>query len=375
MRNVVECISENIKRYRRKCGMTQAELAAMLGYSEKAISKWECGKGMPPTELLPKLARCLETSIDRLMSEDGNGEMLFLGIDGGGTKTDFALADKNGKLIRRVILGASNPNDVGLPEAQSVLKSGIIEVCGEYPMKSISAFAGLAGGSSKENEQKIYNFLSNFGFASLANGEDAENAVSAGLDGSDGVAVIMGTGSVVYAKQGDELYRMGGYGFLLGDEGSGFSIGRDVIHAALRYDDGSGEETLLYKYVKEKCGSEAVFESIDGFYRGGKREIAQYAPLAFRAYSKGDRLATDILTKNIGELAALIQSAAKKVQGSSTRVVICGGLVSESETIVDILSGALSNDSHKYHIEVCKKPMVWGALRLAGMPCETVEWR
>lgn len=66
----------------------------------------------PPSILLPQLAALLETNIDALMSE--NAEILYyLGIDGGGAKSAFILADKNGQILKRKILGSANPNDVG----------------------------------------------------------------------------------------------------------------------------------------------------------------------------------------------------------------------------------------------------------------------
>ena len=146
----------------------------------------------------------------------------YMGIDGGGTKTEFALADKDGNIVSKIVLRGSNPNDVGIMETYSVLTEGIFALCDDVnvhiPFKKISVFAGLAGCSSAENMPKITYFLSKFGFNRYANNNDAYNAVSAGLGNSDGVAVIMGTGSIAYAKKGDELYRIGGYGYLFGDE-------------------------------------------------------------------------------------------------------------------------------------------------------------
>ena len=292
----------------------------------------------------------------------------YLGIDGGGTKTDFALADENGVILRRVILGASNPNDVGFEKAFATLKEGIQDVCDTYPYHRISVFAGLAGCSSAENLPRIGAFLSSFGFAKADNHNDAQNAVAAALDGEDGIAVILGTGSIAYAKHGTELYRIGGYGYLFGDMGSGYAIGRDTVLAALQYEDGSGENTLLHAYVKNACGTETVLASIDLFYKEGKKEIAAYAPLAFKAYAKGDAKAQKILTENLSAIAALIKGGAKKLPGDTVRVMLCGGLTKAEDILLPLLSSLLENEQKHYDIGICRHAMVWGALRLAGMP-------
>ena len=73
-----------------------------------------------------------------------DGERYFLGIDGGGKKTEFALADSDGNIIRTTILGTSNPSDIGIDAALNVIKTGISEVCADIPKSNISLFAGLA---------------------------------------------------------------------------------------------------------------------------------------------------------------------------------------------------------------------------------------
>lgn len=304
------------------------------------------------------------------MNENENVEY-YLGIDGGGTKTEFALADKDGNIVSTIVLRGSNPNDVGMMETYSVLKEGIFALCDDVnvhiPLKKISVFAGLAGCSSAENMPKITYFLSKFGFNRYANHNDAYNAVAAGLGNGDGVAVIMGTGSIAYAKKGNDLHRIGGYGFLFGDEGSGFAIGRDVILAALQFEDGMGKNTLLYDMVKERCGGETVLSKIDGFYLGGKTEIAKYAPLVFDAYEKGDEVAHRILDKNLSAVAEMIAAAGKKTGNSRVKVALLGGLTARADIIIPIIERLLPPSETVYMVEACNTSPVKGALYLAGM--------
>ena len=365
-KGVVEIIARNIRSRRKELKMTQNELADLLGYSAKAVSKWESGAGAPPTVILPRLVQVLQTNLDTLMG-DFSDQLFYLGIDGGGTKTEFALADSKGNIIKSVCLGTSNPSDVGIENALNILRAGIFEVCGNVPKSNISAFAGLAGGSTVGIFEQISAFLSRFGFANVKNGSDAMNSVAASLGDADGISVIMGTGSVTFAQVNRKTHRVGGYGYLLGDAGSGFSLGREAILAALCFEDGSGEETVLYEAVRKKCGTERVLESLGKFYSGGKREIAQYAPLVLNAYSDGDKVAKRILLNELEKVAQTIRGASKHLPNAKepTRVVLCGTLCTKDDIIHRALCDIMSNEN--YSISICESPLILGALRLAGM--------
>ena len=363
---VAEMIARNIRARRKELNLTQTQLADLLGYSAKAISKWENGTVAPPTVILPMLAQALQTNPDTLMGRTAD-RMFYLGIDGGGTKTDFALADSDGTVIKSVCLGTSNPSDIGIENALNVLRAGITEVCGTVPKSRISVFAGIAGGTTEGICGQITDFLSKFGFANAKNGSDAMNAVSVSLGDSDGISVILGTGTVTFAQANGKLHRVGGYGYLLGDAGSGFSLGRNAILAALCFEDGSGEETLLYEAVRERCGTKSVLESLSQFYNGGKREIAQYAPLVMTAYAKGDKVAKRILFDDLEKVAQTIRGASKHLtnQREPIQVVLCGGLCTKNDVIYHVLCEIMAKEN--YSISICGRPLVFGALRLAGM--------
>jgi N-acetylglucosamine kinase-like BadF-type ATPase len=368
MQDLTNTLSANLKKRRKELGITQIELAEAIGYSEKAISKWESGKGLPPTAILPALCAHLKISPNGLLSTAA-AERLYLGIDGGGTKTEFVLANEKGEVLRHAVLGPSNPNDVGFGGMQQVLRQGIAEVAGAYAPEAISVFAGIAGGTTSDVAEKIHAFLADFGFAKVKNGSDAQNAISAGLGRMDGVAVIMGTGSVAFAQREGVLHRIGGYGYLLGDAGSGFALGRDAILAALQAEDGSGKETLLHAAVLHRCGKERVLPALGDFYSGGKTYIAQYAPLLFEAAEQGDAVALEILERQMREIARLIVGGAKKLQQTVVPVAICGGIATHhGKTFLPLLAQYLREEKQKYRITVCNISMADGALYLAGMP-------
>ena len=367
MKSIEENFSLNLRKRRKELCLTQKELAQMLKYSEKSISKWETAEGMPPAQLLPKLATVLKTTIDELMYESAKIDY-FLGIDGGGTKTEFALADKSGKIIKRIILGGCNPVDIGFDEATKVIANGIDAITDGISPRRISVFAGIAGGITGDNKEKLDAFLDSYKFAKHSNGSDAENAVAAGLQGGDGVAVIMGTGSIAFASVGGKLHRIGGYGYLLGDAGSGFAIGSDGIFAALTADDGSGEKTMLNELILRRFEKKKVLECVSDFYAGGKRFIAEFAMEVFEAASLGDSVAYDIIDKNMHGVCKLITAGIDKVySGTPVRVVLLGGITRKKSVILPLIEKNLNETNKKCELSVYEQPMVNGALLLAGI--------
>lgn len=365
MNSIENFFAQNIKNRRKELRLTQKQLAERVGYSEKTVSKWESGIAIAPSSVLPALSKVLNTSIDMLFKGNDEPEY-YLGIDGGGTKTDFALSDKRGNIINIVTLGSCNPVDKGMDHALSVLDEGIRMVCGDLLYSKISVYAGIAGGGTVGNNAEIIGkFLGKYRFAKVANGSDAANAVAAGLGRANGIAVIMGTGSVAFTQKDGALIKTGGFGYLLEEGGSGFAIGRDGILAALKAEEGSGTETLLQPLIRQKCGTPTILDSLSEFYNAGKRGFASYAPLVFEAYDKKDQVAAEIISKNMRVVAELIRAAGRHLSDEEEiKVVLAGGIAKRSDIVLSEIAGYLRDD--RYHIYICNKPMYEGALLLAG---------
>lgn len=290
----------------------------------------------------------------------------YLGIDGGGTKTEFWLTDGEGFLLASCVLGASNPNDIGLDATCALLAQGVYAVTDGYDRSAISVFAGIAGAGVADNASHIRQHLYSLGFARTDCKSDVYSSLAACLGQSDGIAVIMGTGSVAYAQHCGEILRAGGYGYLFGDAGSGFALGRDAILAALQAEDGSGAPTLLHDLVSNACGKACVLDALSDFYSSGKAGIARYAPLIFQAYVKNDAVAAEILSRNISAIADLIRTIGARMDQSSVRVVLCGGLMAHSLHILPLLQDVLAKDARTYALSISKAAPVQGALYLAG---------
>lgn len=325
-------LKDNLRYYREKRGLTQKQLAEKIGYTEKSISKWENGNGLPTLEMLIELAEVLEISLTELVYASFS-QHYFLGIDGGGTKTAFRLTDENGAVLRTVYKGPSNPNDIGLDQALSVLSEGINEACGEIPFARVSVYAGIAGGGlTGDNAAHIAKFLRKFGFCACGNGSDIEN-LSALADQPNCVLVIMGTGFIVYAQNGVQRHRIAGWGQFFDEGGSGYTLGRDAVCAALRAWEGSGPKTVISELLLARLG-EDVQAHVAAFYREGKKHIAAMAETVFKAAEMGDAVAREILDKNMAFVAEMIDTAAGKIALDGTLPVYFSGGVSARHEVL-----------------------------------------
>ena len=364
MKDINGVFAENLRCKRREQGLTQRALAERLGYSEKAVSKWESGNALPPSSVLVLLADVLHCSIDEMMDVKLEPEY-FLGIDGGGTKTDFALIDKDDNVIRRVKLTACNPIDIGLDKAKAVLESGIHDVCRNIPKRKIAMWAGIAGGGSQEMRAPLHEFFAGFNFSRFDNNTDAGLVAYSALGEGDGISVIMGTGSILYLKKGDDLSPMGGLGYLFDKGGNGYSLGRDALLAAMNHEDGAGQETLLRTLLCKMMDKKTVKESLATYYTLGKRGIAAFAPVVFEAAEQGDEVAQKILYENMGEIAELLSKARQKISGQQKiKVVFVGGLTKRSDILFPMIKDQLK-DAEEFEFSVFEDAPAIGAAKLA----------
>ena len=363
--------AENLRGMRKHMRWTQEELAERLGYTEKAISKWEGGFTIPPAETIIRIADIFSVTLDELFGRCSQ-PTYFLGIDGGATKTTFALADARGNILDKIVLGSSNPSDIGFDAATRVLSEGINKITANIHNRKVSMFAGISGGGIKETRDKLRIFFENFGFMKVDNNSDGDNIIAAGLGDSDGITVIMGTGSSCFAKRDGVVTRVGGLGYLFDHAGGGYDLGNAAISYACKAEDGNGEPTILRDYMLELLGTPTVTENIARFYALGKTGIASYAQLIFRACAEGDKVAHRVLRENMEHVAGLISAAYhRRFEGESgVDVVLVGGLTKSADMFGPILDEKLCELGLDKHLS-CRcfeGDVVIGALYKAGMP-------
>jgi len=315
MNGIRSIVGENIRKFREQKKMTQQELATEILVSFQAVSAWERGQNIPDLENAVRLSEVFGISVDQLLYDEK--EKLYVGIDGGGTKTEFCCFTLDGTVRNRVFGSASNPNDVGKDRCVEILLKGIEEVTGGVRPKRI--FAGIAGAGAGDWKKILREELSPKWQGEFFVDSDAANALSLGSDPDHSAMVICGTGSCVFVREGNECHRLGGWGQLFDESGSAYDVGKDAIRHCLGVLDGLEEKSLLFSAVEEKLGC-GIWEGIPFLYEKGRSYIASFALPVVKTFEQGDPVSERILQKNADRLGLLLKTAMKKFGGIDTFV-------------------------------------------------------
>ena len=180
-----------------------------------------------------------------------------------------------------------------------------------------------------------------------------------------GCILITGTGSIIYGKDDKgNIYRAGGFGRLIGDEGSGFSIGRKGLQAVAKYFDGRGDETLIVKLIKEKHSINSADELITKVYKENF-DIASIAEVVLIAAHNEDQIAHNILLEETDELVHHISTMMKKMNTIDLRVSFAGSLISNNNIYSDMLRDKINTSLPSVKIVTPKHSPIEGAILLA----------
>ncbi|MEP6895978.1 MAG: BadF/BadG/BcrA/BcrD ATPase family protein [Chloroflexota bacterium] len=254
-----------------------------------------------------------------------------IGVDGGGTKTLALLADRDGHVMARGVSGASNYNAVGFEVACAALESAINLARKNHPGEISALCLGLAGaGRQADIEQFQYWAINRFPGVAVKVVNDAEILLAINSPTGAALALICGTGSIAYGRTiAGELIRAGGWGYLFGDEGSGYAIGAAALRAVMQAYDGRGPSTLLAELVLNRRSVSAPPELVRSVYRAAspRLEIASLSDLVEQAASQGDGAAIVILEEAAQELARAVAVVYPKLGVSAAPLVITGGTI------------------------------------------------
>ena len=356
-------LAENLKKYRSDKGLTQQQLAELLSVSPQSVSKWERGQSIPDLDKLCAAADVLDLRLESLLDKDPQSGRVLFGVDGGGTKTEFVMFREDGQFLNRLVLEGANPNTVGVEKNVQVIKAGISQLQGGAQIAGI--FVGCAGYFSGNNLQQVQSALQNaYPGTKIGCHSDIMNIIAGGSDSWRCISAICGTGSVIYANENRNLHRLGGFGYLLDKQGSGFDMGRDVLRTALQERDGNGEKSLITELVEKKLGS-TVWENISVVYQKGTPYIASFTPILFEAYAKGDKVATEILHSHADYLAGQITRAHQLYDCGNT-VVVSGSVFTATDVFFNLVKERLPK---ALQLEMPQFPPVYGACRMACELC------
>lgn len=270
----------------------------------------------------------------------------LIGIDGGGTKTDSAITDLSGNIIHQTTGKASNFLVVGIEEAVenifALVEENLFKLEGDFAdVKQI--VIGVAGAGRKEDAQVLEKSFKDYAdqqgihFKGVKVVSDAHIALEGAFPDSAGCILIAGTGSILFGKDGKGvIHRVGGFGRLIGDEGSGYSIGRKALNAVSKESDGRGEATLISELLNAKMNSSSSTSIINEVYKE-KLDVASVAKIVIEAAEEGDPIAEDILDEEADELVLHIKSLMNKIQTDNLNVAFSGSLIDNKNFYSDLL--------------------------------------
>ena len=261
---------------------------------------------------------------------------LFLGIDGGGSTTLAVVVDADGHERGRGTASGANYRSVGIEQAIANLwaaAGNAVEQAGAtFPIAR--AWVGLAGVDRPVDLQLFLPRLMPYLARAVHLTNDAELVLSA-LEHAVGIAVISGTGSIVLGRDASgTTARVGGWGHLVGDEGSGYDVGRSALQAAVQAADGRGQPTKLLPQILKHWGLRCAEDILAQVYPAGDKAIlADLAPLVFAAASAGDAAARAIVRRAAVDLALAAHAVARKLPfpNSPPPVALGGGLLLHQE--------------------------------------------
>ena len=289
-----------------------------------------------------------------------------IGIDAGGTKTVGLLADETGKVLAKAISGSANLVMKGELAVEKVIFDVIESL--EAPEPVAALCLGIAGVGQPGAEQLIHDVLRRLGQRQPVRVvNDALVALVAGAPSGVGIVIVAGTGSIAYGVDpGGHTARSGGWGYLLGDEGSAFWLGHYAVRHAIRAADGRGVTTSLYDLICDKLEVSDPTELVEWFYDQelSRNRVADLASLVEAAADDGDEAAENLLDQAAKHLASAARAVADQLTFPDPYpIVLSGGAFKACPSLHLRLNDLL--DSPEMGVQLLEGEPAMGAVTLA----------
>lgn len=288
---------------------------------------------------------------------------LVLGIDGGGTKTDIALADLQGNILKKKQIGPASLRNTGVDKSCENILQGVrnFTIKGEV----VSTFIGFPAIQEEYSNQKNYirNILDKEIPGKVEIGSDQLVAFKSGTDSQTGVIVIAGTGGVVRGFKRDKSVKASGWGYF-GDEGSAFWTGIKAYRKITKQLDGRGQKTKITDMIFKEWNIEKVEDLNKKVYQNPMESIPQLSIMVDYAEREDDKIARSILSQAAEELSLSVETVVKDLDlKDQFPLILIGGMFKSK-----FLKNKLTKEVNKFaNINVIKpeKGPVFGAVKLA----------
>jgi N-acetylglucosamine kinase-like BadF-type ATPase len=306
---------------------------------------------------------------------------LFLGVDGGGTKTHFVLIDGDGNLAASHAGPTSDHLQIGIDGLRDVLAEGLAALFGQAGIAGSTiahAFFGLPAHGEDSVAQVRLDALPEplLGHRRYRCGNDMVCAWAGSLGGGDGINIVAGTGSIGYGERRGTCARAGGWGEVFGDEGSAYWIAVQGLNIFSRMSDGRLPRGPLHGIFREALGLSADLDACAKVMRDHARgSVAALSQLVARAAHDGDTLAIRIFDDAARELAAVVEAVRRALEYEPEEPVpfsYSGGVFNAGALILRPLERHLERLCPTYHLKAPFVPPSLGAAiyaaKLAGEP-------
>ena len=292
-------------------------------------------------------------------------ERIAVGVDAGATSTDVAVS-RDRKFERLEHAGPGNPTTLGVGAVAAMIAEAILRATGGDEPAAV-----YAGAARQKIAQRLERAL-RLSFPKtkhVAVAGDVESALRAAVPEGPGIVLIAGTGSVAYAENGERRARVGGHGYLAGDEGSAFAIGFAAVKLLARAYDGrarADETTGLVERVLACNDRDGLIAALYELPLDVPK-IAAMAPSVIGFAGKGNRASTKIVQAAAQELGDLVLSAAQHagLADGSAPVAFAGGLLRANSLLTALLETRVSEELPGAAIVRLQEEPVRAALRFA----------
>lgn len=254
----------------------------------------------------------------------------ILGIDGGGSKCRARIRDAAGNILAEAVGGASNVYQ-NFDHSMATIAAVAEEAAGKagLQMRSLHAGLGLAGIVTSVGAEKVES--AGLPFASITVDNDAYAACMGAFSGSNGGIVIAGTGSIGFAIVEQERHMVGGWGFQLGDHGSGAWLGHHAVRRAALAMDGLLQPTVLIEEVLKRVGR--TRNEVSRWSEGATpRDYAAFAPLVFETAARADVQGMTIVIEGASAISKLGHALLAR---GAKRLCLLGGLAAAYPPYLD----------------------------------------
>lgn len=306
---------------------------------------------------------------------------MFVGVDGGGSKTAFILIDRDGNVRGTLLAGGSYYVSIGMAALGALISTSLETLLGRAGVAASDvsyAFLGLPAYGEDSDAVAQMDLLPSKFFArdSYSCGNDMVCGWAGSLACRDGISVVAGTGSIAYGERLGARARCGGWGEIFSDEGSAHWIACRGLDLFARMSDGRASRGPLYQLMRERLGLIEDLDLCRHVYvglRGDRALIAQMCPLVAEAASLGDGAAEVILEQAGAELALLVDATRKQLGfAADERVDVShSGGVFGAAAVREAFGSALEGRGSYRLCEPEFPPVIGAALyaaRLSGQP-------